>query len=743
MRRTLLFLISAASVCFSCAKLTGVVDIREIGFPVSTVDLEYNSESAVVEVLSNGDYTITIPEDCEWLTFNDGSRLFHGNGDGDVRLVCLVNRSIPRTVELTAVKGTNKAILTVTQEGLLEGGITIVDGSVCVDPDGGESGVRIISKINPSEFSFEPVYSEEEMTGWIGNIRLQNNFVAFSVSPNFAKDVIRHARVYVRAQGEERSFLVCQYPVGTDPVILDVDGLKALSTGDKTKLEGQYFLTGTVLNDWSEDNGAENRMVSVDIADAKCQYKTVYVQDGTGTSGLKLVFADEVATLLPRYSNISLDMNGLTLVKQSNPERYLVEAIPLTAIVAAKSSSAVQPRELKISQLTAKDLYTFVKLTDVEIPVRKGCYAPMDIRKISAITAVPTILRDKEGSSIYMMVNINCPWARDGRTMPRGSGSVQGVIVNETCDSYEWSAELEKKKQDEGYISNYITGLGNIGNWQIRPVVNDDIQIAENFADSFSDILFEWAYADTIGVNLIQNATIALDKIYPTHSSLTAGDPIEPFTMAASLYCANTATDTLARLSLYNDWTHLGPYVYGGQITVPSNGNVVVDDLGRQAHWSPYASVSTTGVIFRSNGSAWATKNWSTTQYWCCEFDASSLVATNSPVSVQFGVGNDLDSYGAPRYWAVEYSLNNSTWTRLMEYTIPDFVVPATKKVYQTAGPKYQSVNLPDNVIGKGKVYVRLIPASSKAGNASSYDSGVITQARYSSINYFAIRYNK
>jgi len=743
MRRTLLLLFAAASVCFSCSKLTGEVGIYEIGFPVNTIDLDYNTSSAVFSILSNGDFTITIPEDCQWLTFKDGSKVYSGNGDGNVGIVALVNRSIPRTVEITAVRETNKATLTVTQDGLLEGGIAIVDGSVCVDPDGGESGVRIISKISPSQFTFKTVYSEEDITGWISNIRLQNNFVAFTVAPNFSTKVIRHARVYVSAQGEECSFLINQYPIGSDPVQLDVDGLKALATGDKTTLEGGYFLKGTVINDWAEANGAENKMISVDISDYKSQYKTVFVQDEAGTSGIKLVFADEVALLLSRFSNITLDLNGLTLIKQSDPERYLVEAIPLTAIVAAQSGSDVQPREIEISSLTAKDLYTFVKLTDVEIPVRKGCYAPTDIRKIGSITAFPTILRDKAGSSIYMMVNINCTWARDGRAMPRGKGSVQGVLVNETCDSYEWSVDVEKKKQEDGYISNYITGIGNIGSWQIRPVVNDDIKISENFADSFSDILYEWAYADTTGVNLIQNATTDFNRIYPTHSSLTAGLPIDPFAMDASLYCANKTVDTLARLILYNDWTHLGPYTFGGQITKPSNGNGVVDDLGRQAHWSPYASVSTTGVIYSNNGSAWATKNWSTDQYWCCEFNASSLTASNSPVSVQFGVTNDLSNNGAPRYWKVEYSLDKSSWTKVAEYTVPDFVVPATKKVYQIPGPKYQSVNLPDNVIGKGKVYVRLIPASTKAGNTTSYDSGVITLARYSSINYFSIRYNK
>ncbi len=733
---------SFAAMILSCSVIPGQEAIYEIGFPAAEILLAYNDCGADAEILSDGEYTVTIPQECGWLSFADGTRTFAGSGDGALHFVCTANRNIPRSVTVEAVRATNKASLTIVQDGLLEGGLAVLDGCINVNPDGGGCRARVSTKINPSEISFETVYQEEEASQWIGDVRMQNNFVVFTAAPNFSSSV-RHARIVIKAAGQEYPFLVCQYPAGTSMEEITVDDVKALASGGTTRIEGHRFLSAVVLNGMTENNGAENRMISVDIPDYEYQRRIVYVQNEAGDSGLRIEFSEDASSMLPVFSKISIDLGGLVLTRKTDPERYMIENVPLSAIVKAEASTEIMPREKSIGELTYRDLYTFVSLRDVEIPVRKGPYTPFDIRKLSAVTAYPVVLRDIAGSSIYMMVNVNCTWARDGRIMPRGRGSVRGVLVNESCDCFEWDTELQKKKQAEGYIADYITGTGNIGPWQIRPCLNSDIRISEDFEDAFSDILYEWAYADTSGVNLIQNCAPDLKRIYPTHSSTSGGAAIRPFGTDAVLYCRGAAENDTTQLSLYNDWTHLGPYVFGGQITGRTNGNGVTDDLGRQAHWNPYASVSTTGVIFKDNGSCWAAKSWSMEQYWCCEFSAASLSQENAPVSVQFGVMNDLDNYGAPRYWAVEYSLDGGRWTRLMDYTVPDFVIPATKKVWQLPGPKYQSVNLPDEVIGREKVYVRLIPASSKAGNSTSYDSAAISQARSSSMNYFAIRYNK
>ena len=77
------------------------------------------------------------------------------------------------------------------------------------------------------------------------------------------------------------------------------------------------------------------------------------------------------------------------------------------------------------------------------------------------------------------------------------------------------------------------------------------------------------------------------------------------------------------------------------------------------------------------------------------------------------------------------------------EYTVPDFVDKANRRVFQLPGIKYITVNLPDEVLGKERVYIRLRPTSTKVGTATTYEGGSsISSSCYNAINYVAIRYN-
>jgi hypothetical protein len=100
---------------------------------------------------------------------------------------------------------------------------------------------------------------------------------------------------------------------------------------------------------------------------------------------------------------------------------------------------------------------------------------------------------------------------------------------------------------------------------------------------------------------------------------------------------------------------------------------------------------------------------------------------------------------GAPRYWAVEYSVDGQNWSEnpVLQYTVPDFVDKANRRVFQLPGTKYITVNLPDEFLGQDKVYVRLRPTSTRGGTAASYEGNtIIPSDRYNAINYVAIRYN-
>ena len=70
-------------------------------------------------------------------------------------------------------------------------------------------------------------------------------------------------------------------------------------------------------------------------------------------------------------------------------------------------------------------------------------------------------------------------------------------------------------------------------------------------------------------------------------------------------------------------------------------------------------------------------------------------------------------------------------WTDVMEFTIPNVVAWTNTQLTQCPGFKPVDIPLPaDQLCGKEKVYIRLVPNSSSTSGASA-------------MNYFAVRYNK
>ncbi len=753
-RYTIISVILAVASVFSCEKGPEEVEITGIGCRESVVSASWDALECSAEILATGAFTAAIPEDVSWISFKNqgGARTVSMNGDCTLTFKLEVNRNIPRSVDVTLNCGTAKTILTINQDGLLDDGLDVEQKNVLVSSEGGRYSAKISTKINASAFRFEADYLEESSTGWVSGAKISGNFVVFDVEPNLEDGLIRHADIRIIWSDGQGVVHITQYSDGYSVEPIGVTDLKALLPGKGSlQIDKHYIVSGLVINDDTEGNGAENRLVSIDNPEMAYSSKILYVQSEDGADGIKLIFNGSCADLATRYDRISFDACGLTLERKDNPVRYEITGIPLSAVTESQRMDAPVAKSRTIASLSDQDLYTLVKLDNVTLPIRKGPFVPVDIRYIDLVTAYPMVLNDNEGNSIYMMVNSDCIWSRDGNPMPQGAGSVTGVLVYEKSDNFEWDIAQESAMKADGVLPDYITGIGNIGSWQIRPVSRGDIAIEDNLDDSFSALLYEWRYCDSLGVNLVANYDGDARRLYPTYPVVS-----EPKTLDAWLYCQGK--DDNAKLKVCNDFTHLGPYTYGGNISHPENGNGVYDALGRSAHWYVYSSTNTIGVIYSQylaedtvnwsicNGSSWCVPGWSTKQYWCCEFSTSELTEANAPLNVVFGTLNHIGYTGAPRYWAVEWSEDGDTWNREKTYSVPDFPSTSSRKVYYLPGAKYVSVKLPDEVIGLEKVYVRLVPMSDKGiGTSSSYysASSAINATRYNALNYFAIRYNK
>lgn len=732
MKKYIIYIALCLAAALSCEQLPEDVQIYGVGCKEKEVALGSDAGECTLEVFADGEFTATLAEDATWIRFasDPEAREITLNGDVTVDFAYDINRGIPRTTVLILTRGTNVFELSFNQDGILEGGVTIEQKNISIPAEGGRFGAKISTKLRAEDLTFEVEYNEKNSTEWIGGIGLKNNFISFDVKANVT-EIIRHAVITVKYDGGKGNIQVSQYNAGSAMEEVEVAGLKALLDSEGEYLiESHIVLNGMVINDNLEKNGAENRMISVDNQDMAYADRILYVQDESGADGIKLVFSKSCADLVSRYDRISLDTYGLTLKREDNPVRYSIARIPTEALVATSAGDAPLEKVRGLGELTDNDIYTLVTIPDVQIPVSKGSFAPVDIRYINLMVSYPMVIRDKDGGTSHMMVNVDCPWSRDGKGLPKGSGKLKGVVVHEKCDNFAWDTAKENELVSSGQNASYITGLGTIGDYQIRPVRKSEVMISEDASESFSTLMYEWGYCDYQGVNLVKNYTD--DKeLYPTYPLVA-----DPLTLDAKFYCEKSGSKVA--LNLVNDFTHVGPYEYGGVITEEANGNGIYDYLGRSAHWRPYGAKN--GVIYSkegkqewetSNGSAWCVTGWSASQYWCAEFPTADLTEANSPLNITFGTMNHLKKENAIRNWKVQWSSDKEDWKDVASYTVPDFAVDANRKVSQLPGTKFITVNLPDEVLGLEKVYVRLVPTD------KSFTSSI-----YNAINYFAIRYN-
>ena len=171
-----------------------------------------------------------------------------------------------------------------------------------------------------------------------------------------------------------------------------------------------------------------------------------------------------------------------------------------------------------------------------------------------------------------------------------------------------------------------------------------------------------------------------------------------------------------------------------------------------------YTNVNTDGKG-NVDGNAWLA--WSNPYWWDEEHNRgyawvinfSTQNITSDHLSMQLSVSNQGGvAVGRPRFWKAEWSFsgdmdNDNDWHYITSYTIPDMVVWANTLISQCPGYKAIDVELPLNLLGKENVYIRLMPENNKASNGSSWiDAGATISVKgnaHSSMNYFAIRYNK
>lgn len=712
------------SLLTACERQPEFIEVTELGCEVPEKVVDASEGSVAFSVIASSGVTAEIIEGAGWARLSPAS----WTGDSEVEVSFDANTGRERKADIRLTCGRRELFLSLIQGGAEDATFHFTERNVTIPFENGAHSARFETVIPVEKISGSVIYPDGG--DWIeeplSKLTSDHTFI-YAVRENLG-DTPRTAIIELTSTDNVGRALTARLYVtqGTrgdvKTIPLTVGGLRSLSLDeadpDGSDLDADgiilkpYALTGRVISDNSEGNAAPNENMSVIIQDLTLAGRTVYLQSAeAGESyGVKLIFDSEDALSLKRYDLATVSLKGRKLVRHTNPEHYTITGLKAYDIVSAASGSEadVTPRTKSVKELTDSDINTLVTLTGCEIPISKGAFVPIDNTRSSIINKYPMPLLDKDGSTIYLLTNTTAAWARDGQGLPQGSGNVSGIIVNETCDNFEWNsveAAADKRMED------YVTGLGNIGRYQIRPQHRSDIALD---GEAFTEKLCEWtSYAD-----VLNNPALSYSK--PREWEITPSQ----------------------------DWSSLGP------LSGTASGIVPQADAPAwfAAKW------------FSGNHADPKLDEY----YWQIEFSTAELTAANAPLSMQVAAFNTVGAdVGAPRYWWLKYSTDGEIWHTLTAdsysgdfvqltsvgtewtYTVPDYPKSGSYRQYHCPGAKNMSFTLPvtADLFGKETVYIRLIPAKDISGYDGvlpiSYDGATIQNVKRACLSYVAVRYNR
>ena len=464
------------------------------------------------------------------------------------------------------------------------------------------------------------------------------------------------------------------------------------------------------------------------VIDYSVSERTAYLESTDGQYGFRLIATDATENAFTRYSLITLQIGGAVVRKSiGEPVHYTIEGVESSNILTSADGTLTMPRKEKhINELTDNDLNTLVKIKDCEIAMRKGPFTPVNegytsLCGYNRLAKYPILIRDIDGGSMYMYTNMTCPYRRDGERLPYGSGDITGIVVHEDYKSFERD--------------------GNIGRYQLRHLVREEIDLKTDFEDNFSGIITEFRYARFPGEfeeTTLPNAILATKgngELCHTYGSVSNFSP-------SYFYIGKCGSSKKGK---YEEGA--GIELDGGGIYQPwvDNGTESAQNTDGKGWFKDNLKIS------------WSNKYWWDSEKgrgycWLVNFSTEGIVSDR--VSMQFAMYNNSQQARSPRYWKAQYSLtttdcspdSDSEWTDIGEFTVPDVAIWASQNDWQTLGTRVYDFPLPTEILGKESVSIRLMPRNNKAAAKAedSYDSSTIANnSGYNTMDYFAVRYNK
>jgi hypothetical protein len=724
-----------------------------------------------------------------------------GNGDGTLTLTSTGNDEFKRMTSFALCSDVDERRDTVyvKQKGKIEANLSMGNTSMVVPGAGGESKASLSTNIPFEYFKVNVDYNDPENVGWLDPEKVsmagdgQDRTLSIWTDPNPDDVSVRTASLnlsFVDGWGDK---------VALELIVMQKNSneglgvLKSFAEIRSTYPNGgevteDYILEGIVVSNTEGGNAGENEQISASAIDYTVSQRTVYVQSLDGKYGFSLLTETEEDNIFKQFNKVRVLLKGTEIYLFDNPAKYyqikgVKKSMVASNVKAAESEIVVKQKHF--NELTDDDIFTYVTLKDVEFPVRKGSICPINegystAGKSDRISKFPLLVRDINGDSFYMYTNTVCTYRNDGTRVPQGSGRIAGVIVHERFSRFEWKDGMDLLDMEND------PELGNIGKYQIRHQTKGDIydNMAMDFKDNFSELLVEYRYWNPDVEKGVQKPTYG-DNGWFTHTYQQKYTGTESKDYTEERYRQHMSAEVC--------FSYLGPIGLAGSMFGSNTGNlnglgIVLDSSkdrynpemsewvgehnGTMQWLAPSTSMADAEIPLRvANAGNGAGKGWCSSDCYCAfrslkwwDFDSNrgyawmlnfSTKGIAKKLSMQISVLNSSQKFYSPRYWRAEWSEVDSMdptmdaqWHTIDEYTVPDISQWTGTLFSSVVGYKAINFDLPEELLGKENVYIRLMPISVMCSSGGDYTDATITNdeegdKHASSIDYIAIRYNK
>lgn len=446
---------------------------------------------------------------------------------------------------------------------------------------------------------------------------------------------------------------------------------------------GGDLLDLVVISDYESANMAPKRNVTANRVDDRWNRRTVFAQTADGTKGYRIIFAHPGENVLRHGDLITLATEGCAITVDPETGETTIAGVQASRNIRSCEKSAVAPvaKNRTITTLTDNDINTLVELPGLDFVFKDGSYANIHEVCIGRMDGWASLLRDKDGHAIYMLVNMDCPWRRTGKAIPQGNVSVKGILVREDNRRYGPMGRYSIRPLDD----SFITPESKQSEW--KPVVGWE----KSFGSACS---LDFEISGTVS-DLFKSG-VKNDKIYNDLGN-----------SAALLW---TDSDSEAR-------------VYSGFNSVSKDNDGTVKNgaimfVGPSAGWYEWSEdgkpIDSKAFYIKTSTSKFKSGSLQLAFEWSA------------------GTGDGNKACYFPVDWRIEYSADGKVWfalkddaTNLEEITLHSVPWGDTKikasghenmKLSPTMdagmGPQQHVFTLPQSALGCKELYVRISPAS-------------------------------